>query len=414
MGIGKKPAATGPLGGQGAGGQPQEIPQWEAPTDVEWRLYQAKAQGDWDAYLDVLASTDLYHAMPRGIAEANPGKVLASVYWEPRTRTECYAYFTPGMLSAPAPDPVFYMDDLATIVEYWPRPNAWLAINPGTPCEAFFPATPADRDLWAAHAREAPEPPPMSIRTLRIGGPVQGPVAHGMACAALLFVKNNEIWNSLGHGKGFVRERKRLERWWGVTSREKWFACQTDLLQAEMTSSAWEFVLSIRRGLARRYGGAVDAPYWRGATERVLRHNAERAGSDPDGPEADAEVRLLHQLIGRITRYESRFRADGILADGKQVRSVLAWDYGRASGMARWGLASGYCDLAEAESAIVRAGRNSQDVYRSWEDFAAGYILGRCLHFDEEEFGTWYQESVEAHGMLTTDPGSPWVNIPWA
>jgi hypothetical protein len=52
-------------------------------------------------------------------------------------------------------------------------------------------------------------------------------------------------------------------------------------------------------------------------------------------------------------------------------------------------------------------------VYDSWQDFSAGYILGRCLHFDGEEFGEWYSNMLEAHRILTTDPGSPWLNIPW-
>jgi Protein of unknown function (DUF1266) len=121
----------------------------------------------------------------------------------------------------------------------------------------------------------------------------------------------------------------------------------------------------------------------------------------------------VQQLIGRITRYEARFRADGLLAEGKHVRSVLASDYGRASAMARWGLAARFGDLAETESAVLRAGRNSQATHHSWEDFSAGYILGRCLHFDEEEFGDWYQDVLNAHQILTSDPGSPWLNIPW-
>ena len=42
-----------------------------------------------------------------------------------------------------------------------------------------------------------------------------------------------------------------------------------------------------------------------------------------------------------------------------------------------------------------------------------GYILGRCLHFDNEKFGSWYQDMVTVHRILTSDPGSPWLNIPF-
>lgn len=81
--------------------------------------------------------------------------------------------------------------------------------------------------------------------------------------------------------------------------------------------------------------------------------------------------------------------------------------------MARWGLAARLCSLQEAESAVVRAGRLVQLNYRSWEDFSAAYILGRCLHFDEEEFGEWYETVLATHRALTTDPAGPWRTLPW-
>jgi hypothetical protein len=61
----------------------------------------------------------------------------------------------------------------------------------------------------------------------------------------------------------------------------------------------------------------------------------------------------------------------------------------------------------------VRAGRVSQTAYDSWEEFSAGYILCRCLHFDEEKFGDWYEDVLTAHRILTSDPASPWLNIPF-
>ena len=96
------------------------------------------------------------------------------------------------------------------------------------------------------------------------------------------------------------------------------------------------------------------------------------------------------------------------------VHSVDAWDYGRASAMARWGVAARLCSVAEAESAVIRAGRLVQVNYRSWADFSAAYALGRCLRFDQEEFGDWYEKSLRTHRALMTDPASPWLTIPWS
>ncbi|MFC7306304.1 DUF1266 domain-containing protein [Streptomyces monticola] len=386
-------------------------PAWQAPTPVEQRLFEAKTRGDWVAYFDVLAESHLYHAMPRGLAEArgNGDGVTWTPFWSPAVGRHCFAFVTEGVLPAPVPDPVFFTTDLGTIADQWGTDSRWVAVNPGTPCEAYFPPNPP---LWTFHADRARDVPccTTSLRTLKVGSPLQGEVAHGLACGALLSVNNGYLWNAMAwHGHGFFRERRTLKEWWGVTSREKWHEYQNDLLSGEMASRVWEFVLEIRRALSRQYGGWVDPTLWRETAERVMRGNAAERGEDAPEP----QIAGVKQLIGRITRYEARFRADGILTERGQVRSVLAWDYGRAANMARWALASRYCDLPEAEAAVRRASRVAKTDYNSWQDFAAGYVLGRCLHFDEEQFGDWYTDMLTAYRLLMESPESPWLTIPW-
>ncbi|MBH0246403.1 DUF1266 domain-containing protein, partial [Streptomyces cavourensis] len=98
--------------------------------------------------------------------------------------------------------------------------------------------------------------------------------------------------------------------------------------------------------------------------------------------------------------------------DGR-VRTTVAYDYGRAVNLARWGLSARYCAPADAEQAIVYAGALGKSAHRSWEEFSAGYALGRVLRFDEEEYGPFYEESAIAHRLLTESEGSPWRHIPW-
>ncbi|MEV1173379.1 DUF1266 domain-containing protein [Nonomuraea sp. NPDC049784] len=400
------------------------FPAWHAPTDIEGGLYEAKMRGDWPAYFDVLTTANLYHAMSRANADSRPGWVsYTPTYWDTQPGTKFLAFFTDGMLPAPAPDPVFFQDDLGELAQNWPRDDEWLAINPGSPCEAFFPATAAHRLVWRRHAERMPYPRRNELRTLWAGGPLHGPVAHGLACGALLCVSNASLWNAMGwHGTGYVRERKRLKEWWEITGREEWSRAEETLLDGRMSSPFWGLVLRVRSVLARDFGGKVEIDHWRQVTSRVIRNRTAEKDTAPDGvtmtaPESDSETEAqvagAQRLIGRITRYEARFRADGLLAKDRFVHTVEAWDYGRASKMARWGLGARYCDLAEAERAVLRAGRLSRINYRSWEEFSAAYILGRCLHFDEEEFGDWYGEMLNAHRILTTDRNSPWLNIPF-
>lgn len=149
------------------------------------------------------------------------------------------------------------------------------------------------------------------------------------------------------------------------------------------------------------------------AAEPSLSADGVTQGRTVTAAELEGQVTGVQRLIGRIARYEARFRADGLLPEGGFVQSVEAWDYGRASGMARWGLAARLCSLQETEAAVVSAGRLVQVNYRSWENFSAAYILGRCLHFDEEEFGEWYETALATHRALTGDPASPWRTLPW-
>ncbi|MEU8549466.1 hypothetical protein AB0C81_21170 [Streptomyces roseoverticillatus] len=70
---------------------PAVIPSWNAPSDIERRLYEAKTRGDWPAYFDVLAGSDLFLAVSRQQADAAPGSVFFTPYWNPQTRTQCPA-----------------------------------------------------------------------------------------------------------------------------------------------------------------------------------------------------------------------------------------------------------------------------------------------------------------------------------
>ncbi|WP_345020133.1 DUF1266 domain-containing protein [Streptomyces shaanxiensis] len=155
-------------------------------------------------------------------------------------------------------------------------------------------------------------------------------------------------------------------------------------LATDGANPVWEFALGQRRTIARDFGGYAETGHWCDAAARVLRARAEgEILLTPDGvtrtmpvPEAETEarVKVVQQLVGRISRYEARMRADGILGENQYVTSADAWDLGRASCMARRGLSTRYCELPEAEAAVVEAGRLAARRYESWQGF-----LGR-LH----------------------------------
>ncbi|MEU8773220.1 DUF1266 domain-containing protein [Streptomyces sp. NPDC048606] len=397
---------------------------WTAPSAIERELYGAKCRGDWGAYLDALARARLFLAQPRARADAEPG----SVRFFPTPRGALVVQ-TAGTLPAPTPETVYESQGLGWFAKVWtPADPAHLAVNPGTPCEAYLTTTPADLARWRAHAEAAPSfgLPPGGVHALFTGGPLHGAVAHGLAVGAHMAVSNGEFWNALAyHGNGYGRQRARLRDSWDITDREGWLHTLEQLLTARVVSPVWEYALRVRRVLASDFAGPVDTEHWRHAAEAALRRSAELSAEPrltPDGvtlarprpgAEVEGEIAGVRRLIGRIARYEQRFRADGLLPEDGWVRSVEAWDIGRASQMARWGLGARYGDLEEAERGVLRAGEAARRTYRSWEEFSAGYALGRCLHFDEEAFGEWYTGALATHLTLTTDPAGPWRNIPW-
>ncbi|MEU8030932.1 DUF1266 domain-containing protein [Streptomyces sp. NPDC049099] len=401
------------------------LPVWTAPTSIEQALFEAKSREDWPAYFDTLADSRLYFEIRRDGADAEPSRTIPVFGHDPRvTGGRIWAVYTEGMLPVPDPHRVLDWQSLGWFARVWePGDPPVIVVNPGSPCEAFLPSAPPHSAAWAQHKAKGPLNR-ARVRTLRFGGPLEGRVAQGLACGALLVVRYGFPWNAMAyHGNGYPGERTSLREWWGVSSREEWQEQQSALLDPDGANPVWEFALGLRRAIARDFGGHVDTAYWRDTIARVLR---ARAGGEtvitPDGvtttpaaPAAETEARIkgIQHLVGRITRYEARFRADGILDENRFVSSVDAWNFGRASGMARWGLGSRYCSLQEAESAVIEAGRASARSYKSWQDFAAGYILGRCLHFDDEEFGEWYTDMVDLHRLLMSDPGSPWLTVPF-
>ncbi|WP_371825995.1 DUF1266 domain-containing protein [Nonomuraea turcica] len=52
-----------------------------------------------------------------------------------------------------------------------------------------------------------------------------------------------------------------------------------------------------------------------------------------------------------------------------------------------------FAEPYEAEQAAIKAGELARQVYRTWEAYSAGYILGRVLRFDGEAFGYMYASS---------------------
>ncbi|GAA1762122.1 hypothetical protein GCM10009834_19730 [Streptomonospora arabica] len=235
-------------------------------------------------------------------------------------------------------------------------------------------------------------------------GPFHGPLAHAYACAVHIQVSNEAAWNSPGGCSCCTPEQKRegLREDWGIESPDDWLQ-QAEALVGGDSNAPAAALLELRMVSSQAVGRPIDAGLWRDAIARMC----QQRGLD------NAVYQRLIDLAGTILDYEKRFTADGLLPPGGIVTAIKAWDLGRGANMARWGVQCGYTDMQTSQWFAMRASEQALRYYTTWWDFSAGYILGRCLHFDQGAFSHWYTTPLEVHHLMMTHPQSPWLNLPF-
>ncbi|UNO43719.1 DUF1266 domain-containing protein [Streptomyces sp. MST-110588] len=285
---------------------------------------------------------------------------------------------------------------------------------------------------------------PGGLLTTHFGGPLHGPLAHGLACGAPIAVHHSVPWNELG--TVFVdhaADAQLLYEQWSVVDPASWRQRLEQLLNGQYVPAETEAALRARaaNGPAAEAGTeeAEESAGAAGVAGAAETAGAEEGGTAPEDAEKDSSGTAgagaaadaiaspadssgsagstdssgrpgLPALVGT---YEDRFRTDGVLPAEGRVVSIVALDLVHAVNLVRWGLGARFCAPPEAEEAVLRAGAQAREVYSSWEEFSAGYVLGRMLAFDNGWFGSHYAEALHIHRVLTQDPSSPWKGLPF-
>jgi hypothetical protein len=234
--------------------------------------------------------------------------------------------------------------------------------------------------------------------------PITGEFAAALAVGAHMSLNHGVSWNVLKDDANSQQKiYENLKNQWDVSSASELRECLEGLLDNETSDPVGDFVLDVRLQLAGQQRGLPDLEVWRQAVA-----DGARAQGVPETVLDD-----MTATTERVVRYEERFRADGLLPAGGFVRSLLAYDWGRAVNMARWGYKIRMIGEEQAREYVLRAGKQAFGRYTSWPDLSAGYSLGRVLRFDNDEFDVWYATVLEPHQILLTDPASPWLTLPW-
>jgi hypothetical protein len=103
-----------------------------------------------------------------------------------------------------------------------------------------------------------------------------------------------------------------------------------------------------------------------------------------------------------------RLSATGLITSADLKNSIGAWDFGRVVAIARAAYDCGYIGETEAWALIGEADARARRIYKSWNDFAASYLIGRALWAGHR--GTDVTMAfAEIAETLKTDPASPWL-----
>ncbi|WP_443334403.1 DUF1266 domain-containing protein [Streptomyces sp. MMBL 11-1] len=376
------------------------------PTEIERALSAAVAGGSADAVVELLARTRLYVLVARLHADI-PGWTapLPAIRDEASGRT-CVPVLTQGMLPPWHPEWVFREVSIGELARIWPYDVRRLAVNHGTPYAAMVDARPRRLKAWV-RADEHSGGAQRGVLLTDGGGPLRGPLAHGLALGAHLAVANGLIWNRLGAAyENYAADRARLRSPWGIPHRAEYRDRLASLMKNQLVGRAQEAVLRTRHTLAHRLGRTPTREEWSDAVARAF---AARDAED----RAAADRALRH-----VTLYEEKFRADGVLAPDGRVDTLAAFDLGRAVNVVRLALGARYGDPHEAGQDVLRLGELARAAYSSWADFSLGYLMARVVHGAEDDgpeaAEPTYLQSLAEHRMLTEDPTSPYRNIPWS
>lgn len=89
-------------------------------------------------------------------------------------------------------------------------------------------------------------------------------------------------------------------------------------------------------------------------------------------------------------------------------QSVLAWDMGRLVLIARCCFECGYITEEKAWCYMEEAHKKCCAVYGDWKEFAAGYVIGRCMWGGMKQMPGGIMGIAEG---LLRDPESPWQKV---
>jgi len=256
-----------------------------------------------------------------------------------------------------------------------------------------------------------------------------------LAFGAFLFVRNGESPRVLAVSAPQNRTVQMLRNSWSVTDHESAMEQLTRLANADGQSPIANdiFHTLVRNGELEpldpfeMFFNEVDLS----GLENVYHNAVNRAERMPDEFELFFEMLdvpeeyrdeafelfVLFELTDRVNRgLEAYLGARDLLIDSfgfteeelLSIESLNAWDYGRATTIARYGVSAGFLEEDEVWGYLKLAADSAAMAYNSWREYTAAYILGRALAFGNSSWDFNF-----ALDFLLNHSESPFVRIPF-
>ncbi|MCL1936672.1 MAG: DUF1266 domain-containing protein [Defluviitaleaceae bacterium] len=192
-------------------------------------------------------------------------------------------------------------------------------------------------------------------------------------------------------------EAKNLEYMWGINDTDT--AIDTlDWLKNEGQNFIYEFIFMDKNFTF--FAHPENDIYKEIAREKLLQYN-------PDGSYFNRFLQYRNNLKNSI----NLLKEEKVIKELKDLHNIkaVAWDIGRIVNVARWCYMQNYISKETAWNYIEYAYKKAKENYKSWDEFAKGFMLGRILWCGNNGSHEFMFLRIK---ILITDKESPWVMYP--
>lgn len=210
------------------------------------------------------------------------------------------------------------------------------------------------------------------------------PQRWAILTGAILSERNNQYYNALETGADKTTLKEGLRDWWGINNSKD--AVENMMwLQEEGHRRNYKTVRDIVKNYPQKD--------WEATAKRI----------DNTGALYQSVTNLFEGLI--------ELKKENLISveDFERI-DISSWDYARLINNCRWCYDVGYLTADEAWSFIMPAAEQLKHTYKSWDELAKGYAIGRAMWNGTNSDFYLINDTIKS---LLEKENSPWKKLNW-